>query len=141
MVIRKKAAPVARSLPLIPSLPLVLPWPCLCADNHRLMWVYGQARLSSEYRRAKQQVQERAQLWWRHPAIEQDVALIARFWFPDKRRRDAGNYRKLLTDALTGVVYVDDAQVADERCVRVGFDKTNPRAEISITLFQGEMAA
>lgn len=122
------------ALTLIPASPLVIPWASLCADNHRLMWVYGQARLSSEYRRGKQQVAERAKLWWRQEAIAEDVALVARFWFPDKRKRDAGNYRKLLTDALTGIVYADDSQVIDERCIRAGFDKADPRAEITITL-------
>ncbi len=133
--------PKPPALTLIPASPLVIPWASLCADNHRLMWVYGQARLSSEYRRGKQQVAERATLWWRQPPTTEDVALVARLYFPDRRKRDAGNYRKLLTDALTGIVYADDSQVIDERCLRAGFDKIDPRAEITIALATMEAAA
>ena len=33
---------------------------------------------------------------------------------PDRRKRDAGNYRKLLTDALSGIAYDDDSQLVRE---------------------------
>lgn len=124
----------ARFLDPVPAQPLILPWPMLVPDNHRLMWVYGQARLSSDYRRAKQQIAERARLWWRQPPTEADVFVWVRLWFPDRRKRDAGNYRKLVTDALTGIVYADDSQACDERQTKVGYDKANPRAEVTITL-------
>lgn len=98
------------------------------------MWVYGQARLSTEYRRAKEQVAQRARLWWRQPPTEAEVMVWVRLWFPDKRKRDPGNYRKCITDALTGIVYADDSQATDERQTRVGFDKENPRAEIIVVV-------
>lgn len=130
----KKPPEGARFLLATPDAPLILPWPMLVPDNHRLMWVYGQARLSSDYRRAKQQISERARLWWRQPPTEADVFVWVRLWFPDKRKRDAGNYRKLVTDALTGIVYADDSQAVDERQTKIGYDKVNPRAEVVITL-------
>lgn len=128
----RRAINRAPALGLAPDTALVLPWPCLCADNNRLAWVYGHARLSREYREAKRQVTERAGLWWRHPLLTGPVTVVGRFWFPDKRRRDAGNYRKLLTDALTGVCYVDDQQVHDERWQLVAIDRDAPRCELTV---------
>jgi len=131
---RRIAPEGARFLYAVPSEPLILPWPLLVADNHRLMWVYGQARLTTEYRRAKEQIAHRARLWWRQPPTESEVSVWVRLWFPDRRKRDAGNYRKGITDALTGIVYADDSQAVDERQTRVGFDKAHPRAEITVAL-------
>lgn len=117
----------------IPTAPLVLPWPCLAHDNHRLCVIHGQMRLSNPYRKAKEQIARRAELWWRRSILAGDVHLLARFWFPDLRKRDAGNYRKALLDALSGVVYGDDQQVIDERYVRVDIDRANPRCEVWIS--------
>jgi Holliday junction resolvase RusA-like endonuclease len=105
------------------------------------MWVYGQARLSTDYRRAKEQVAQRAGLWFRRMPLDEPVCVVGRFWFPDRRKRDAGNYRKLLTDALTAVAYVDDALVHDERWTLVAIDRDNPRCELSVSLYRGEQAA
>lgn len=126
------------SLPLapdpLPRGPLVLPWACVVSDNDRFSVVYGQNRLSLKYRTAKQQIAQRATLYWRRSKLAGFVKLEARFWFPDARKRDAGNYRKALTDALSGIVYTDDSQVADERYIRVDIDRLNPRVEVTFDL-------
>ncbi|MFO0254558.1 MAG: RusA family crossover junction endodeoxyribonuclease [Betaproteobacteria bacterium] len=131
---RKPVPEGARFLCAVPDLPLVLPWSILVPDNHRLIWVYGQARLSGDYRKAKESIGQRARLWWRQPPTEAEVFVWVKLWFPDKRKRDPGNYRKLVTDALTGIVYADDQQAIDERQTRIGFDKDHPRAEVHIIL-------
>ena len=132
MVTVRRHRPTLPALGLYPDSPLVLPWDVLCPDNNRLMWVYGQARLTSEYRRAKAQVQERAGLWWRGPMLTDPVEVYGRFWFPDRRKRDAGNYRKLLTDALTQIAYVDDQLVHDERWHLIAIDREHPRCELTV---------
>lgn len=135
MVGRKKQAPDgARFLFDMPAAPLILPWSMLVPDNHRLMWVYGQARLTADYRAAKRDIQQRAALWWKQAPTEADVFVWLKLWFPDRRKRDPGNYRKLVTDALTGIVYADDSQASDERQTRVGYDKEHPRAEVWVSL-------
>ena len=49
---------------------------------------------------------------------EDDVAVLYEVYPPDRRRRDLTNIPKLIEDAMTGVVWEDDSQVADTRVVR-----------------------
>ena len=124
---------------------IVLPWSCVMHDNHRLkpfvLPLKGKpgkytARLvpSDEYKQAKASAEQRIQLQWRRPPLTGHVQLIAHVFVPDLRKRDAGNYRKLITDALTGVAYDDDAQIADERWIKA-LDRTNPRVEIVLCTY------
>lgn len=113
---------------------LTLPWSVLVRDNARYGVLRGRMILTREYRQAKEaaymlacgQVRDR-------PAFSAPVALEARIYFPDRqRKRDAGNYRKLVTDALEGVLYPDDTLIHDERWVNAGVDRKNPRVEIRV---------
>jgi Holliday junction resolvase RusA-like endonuclease len=47
------------------------------------------------------------------------------------RRADLDNFNKLSLDALTGIAYADDSQIA-ELHQRRGYDKVNPRFDIGI---------
>ncbi len=42
-----------------------------------------------------------------------------RLWRPHTQRPDIDNVAKAIMDALNGIAYVDDAQVADSHCVKV----------------------
>ena len=68
------------------------------------------------------------------------------YYFPDKRRRDAANYNKVLLDAFSGVVYQDDRQIGDNNdslfsaypagwkfIERKFLDRERPRAEVRIS--------
>lgn len=117
----------------MPTRPLILPWSAMISDNERFSVVDGQNRLSTPYRKAKARIADLAALHWRRSLLVGDVYLLARFWFPDLRKRDAGNYRKALTDALSKVIYADDRQVIDEHYVRMDIDRVNPRCEVWIS--------
>lgn len=113
---------------------LILPWAVMVRDNAKYGVLRGRMILTREYRQAKEraymlacgQVRQR-------PAFTDPVALEARVYFPDRsRKRDAGNYRKLVTDALEGVLYPDDALIHDERWVNAGVDRERPRVEITV---------
>lgn len=52
------------------------------------------------------------------------------FYFPDKRIRDSHNCLKLLMDSLEGILFPNDYFVMP-RIQYVGYDKENPRIEIS----------
>ncbi len=120
---------------------IVLPWKLVRHDNHRLMPARprkGQytARLitAPEYREAKLGAEYTIKQQWKgQEPLHGAIALTARCYFPDKRKRDAGNYRKLITDAMSGICYSDDSQLEDERWIKAGYDKANPRVEITIT--------
>jgi Holliday junction resolvase RusA-like endonuclease len=64
-------------------------------------------------------------------AYEVDVALKVTFYREDKRRVDLDNMVKLLTDAMNGLVYVDDVQIVDIHAKKL-HDKRNPRTEVEI---------
>ena len=49
----------------------------------------------------------------------------------DRRRRDNDNITKTIKDALNGIAYVDDSQVAEEHFYR-SIDRDAPRVEIVI---------
>lgn len=114
---------------------LVLPWAVLVTDNRRFVGRAGKRRLSSEYRDAKANVATLAmgQIRGPFPALPAGaLRLEARAYFPDRRKRDAANYRKLITDALSTIAYADDAQVHDERWIRAGVSALHPRIELTI---------
>ena len=98
---------------------LILPWEAVMHDNHRFIPVkFGQKlRLiaSPEYREKKQIAEARfmAQCHGK-PKLEGELKLHAKCFFPDRRKRDAGNYRKLITDALSEIAYGDDSQLVSE---------------------------
>ena len=113
------------------------PWDCVLHDNHRFVPAAKRRGLvlSPEYRDAKEKaVSAATQQLIGKRKLSGDVALIAHCYFPDKRKRDAGNYRKLITDALTGLAYDDDSQIAEEYWSRIGVDRSNPRIEVALCI-------
>jgi Holliday junction resolvase RusA-like endonuclease len=105
-------------------------------DNHRLMPVRSKkgARLitAPEYRAAKTAAEWEIKRQWREPMMHGEVKLRALAYFPNRQKRDCGNYRKLCTDALTGIAYTDDSQLVSETWEKAGIDRENPRIEIEI---------
>jgi Holliday junction resolvase RusA-like endonuclease len=88
------------------------------------------------YRAAKEAVSTLLMALWHGPALVGPVEVRGVAYFPDLRKRDAGNYRKLITDALTGIAYGDDSQVHREVWERGPLDRDNPRIEISVRLLE-----
>lgn len=76
---------------------------------------------------------------WKGPALTDNIKVEVRFFFGTKRRADVDNFNKLWADALTGIVYEDDSQIADLRLIR-GYDKAKPRIEITIETLQDRPA-
>jgi Holliday junction resolvase RusA-like endonuclease len=113
---------------------LTFPWSVVMHDNHRLQPAKGRKGLiaTNEYRTKKGNAATLAGLQWgRLRKLTGDVSLTARCYFPDRRKRDAGNYRKLITDALSGIVYADDAQLEVETWRRAGIvAKADARIEV-----------
>ncbi len=102
-----------------------LPWQLAVPDNRRTTsTAAGVHVLSARYREAKKAaalfaMRERTRLGLRAP-LTGALTLEAHVWFPDRRRRDVGNLRKLLTDAMKGIWYVDDQQLWRETWERCG---------------------
>lgn len=116
---------------------LTLPWAALAQDNHRLTTSRqtGRTFTTARYRTAKSLAEAllMSQIGRAAP-FTVPVQLVACVWVPDLRRRDVGNLRKLVTDALQNAgVVADDCLIHDERWIRAGIDRANPRAELTIT--------
>ncbi len=97
---------------------LSVPWRYVMHDNHRLLPVKMGKGLrlitAPRYREAKFAASVELTRQWSGPRLHGFVALTGTVFMPDRRKRDAGNYRKLLTDALSGVAYDDDSQLVRE---------------------------
>ena len=65
-----------------------------------------------------------------------DVA-VSIVWFRARKAGDTDKRGGILLDALQGVAYVDDSQVADYRIVRDDSDRTNPRMVVTIAPLTG----
>ena len=59
------------------------------------------------------------------------VSVELRFWRATKRRCDVDNLAKLVCDALNGIAWRDDDQIADLRATK-GHDPENPRTEVVV---------
>jgi Holliday junction resolvase RusA-like endonuclease len=80
----------------------------------------------------KEAYQWEAKSQWNGKPVEGDVEVSLTLYFCTKRRADLDNFNKLSLDALTGIAYLDDSQIAKLSIVR-GYDKSYPRIEIGIS--------
>lgn len=86
--------------------------------------------MTPEGKSIKEAYQWQAKSQWKKPPIATELGLTVTFYFRTKRRRDLDNQNKLVLDALTGIVYEDDSQIAALQLFRF-YDDTNPRIEIT----------
>lgn len=113
---------------------IALPWHVLASDNLRKRYAPGKDNNWKEYKACRDAAHLEAMKQVRRRPVFAgvDVAVSIAFWLPDRRRRDPNNLTKMICDALTGVAYEDDAQIADLRWTRAGYDKADPRAVLTI---------
>lgn len=113
---------------------LRIPWSMLISDNRKYGVINGQMLLTSEYRRAKERIEQLAKREFGD--VEPAAFLLkleAAVYLPDRRPHDVANFGKCVHDALEGVVYVKDRWLDDVRWYRAGVDVDAPRAEIVIS--------
>lgn len=60
-----------------------------------------------------------------------DIDVRIELFFGDKRVRDIDNYNKLILDACTGILWVDDSQIQSLLVIK-NYSKSNPRAELTL---------
>lgn len=88
--------------------------------------------MTAEGKALKEQYQWEAKSQFKGKVLTGSVILSIRFFFKDKRPRDLDNQNKLILDALSGIVYVDDKQI-DELHLYRDYDKEKPRIEITLS--------
>jgi Holliday junction resolvase RusA-like endonuclease len=87
--------------------------------------------MTPEGKALKLQYQWEAKSQWRGPKLEGDISVSVTFYFATKRKRDLDNQNKLVLDALTGIAYEDDSQIAELHLKRA-YDKSRPRMEVMV---------
>jgi len=101
--------------------------------------IYGltcRGRFATRYMTAEGKAIKEAYQWeakskWKGKPLEGDIALTITLYFGTRRKADLDNFNKLSLDALTGIVYEDDSQIA-ELTLRRAYDKARPRIEINV---------
>lgn len=87
--------------------------------------------MSKEGKDLKEDYGWQAKSQWKRKPIAGEVKMAVDLYFGTKRRQDIDNFNKILYDALTGIVWVDDEQIT-EVLTRKFYDKMRPRIEIEI---------
>lgn len=69
--------------------------------------------------------------------LTQKQKVIMRYWcyWPDRRKRDAGNIEKVLSDSLKGILFDDDRYLLP-RAMDYSIDKQNPRVEVEFEVMK-----
>jgi Holliday junction resolvase RusA-like endonuclease len=88
--------------------------------------------MTAEGKAIKEAYHWEAKSQWRAKPLSGDISVTIEFFFATKRRRDLDNQNKLVLDALSGIVYEDDAQIAELHLLR-RHDTKRPRIEVSVT--------
>jgi Holliday junction resolvase RusA-like endonuclease len=68
--------------------------------------------MSAEGKALKEQYQWEARSQRRGKPLEGDIEVSISLYFGTKRRADLDNFNKLSLDALTGIAYLNDSQIA-----------------------------
>lgn len=91
--------------------------------------------MTSEGKALKEAYQWEAKTQWKGKPLTGELEVSIRLYFGTKRRADLDNFNKLSLDALTGIVYDDDSQIAVLHLFR-SYSKTNPRIEIIVKNYE-----
>jgi len=88
--------------------------------------------MTAEGKALKEQYQWEARSQWKGQPLEGEIEVSITLYFGTKRRADLDNFNKLSLDALTGIAYLDDSQIAKLSIGRA-YDKARPRLEINVS--------
>ena len=92
---------------------------------------FGGFYMSKKGKDAKARYKEEIKEQYKGEPIQQDVEMYVKLFFGTKRKVDVDNFSKLVNDALSELVYVDDVQIKKLTTEKF-YDKENPHIEIVI---------
>ncbi len=87
--------------------------------------------MTAEGKALKEAYQWEARAQWKGKPLAGDIDVSMTLYFGTKRKADLDNFNKLSLDALTGIAYLDDSQIAKLTIARA-YDKAHPRIEMTI---------
>lgn len=128
-----------------PPFTVTLPWAVVCPDNQRHGLLQrgpgGPKRigLTGKYRRALEFASMAAMAGKKgYDPFTDPVEVSITLHEPNARRRDISNFCKLICDALIGSAYLDDFQIRKLHVARGNYDKSKPRADITVSALRSE---
>jgi Holliday junction resolvase RusA-like endonuclease len=80
----------------------------------------------------KEAYQWEAKSQWKGKPLQGDISVSITLYFGTKRKADLDNFNKLSLNALSGIAYEDDSQIAELHLSR-GYDKARPRIEVIVS--------
>jgi Holliday junction resolvase RusA-like endonuclease len=92
---------------------------------------FAQRYMTPAGKALKEQYQWEARSQWKGKPLVGDIEVSITLYFGTKRKADLDNFNKLSLDALTGIVWEDDSQIA-ELTLKRSYDKPNPRIELVV---------
>lgn len=101
------------------------------STNHIYRHAGHRVYMTKEGADLKESYQWQIKSQYRKKPLEEDVKLKIELFFGDNRKRDIDNYNKILLDALSGILYVDDSQIVSLEIIK-NKDIKNPRIEITL---------
>ena len=87
--------------------------------------------MSAKGKALKEDYQWQIKSQYKGKLIIGEVFMEVNLFFGTKRKQDIDNFSKILNDALTGLVVVDDSQI-QELHLKKNYDKLNPRIELKV---------
>lgn len=91
----------------------------------------GRKILTHLARENKALMKEEAFFLYEGKLFEKPISVVVHFYYPDRRSNDIDN-KKLLFDALTGIVWKDDRLIDEDHAYR-HFGYPEPRVEIEVS--------
>lgn len=92
---------------------------------------FASVYMSADGKSLKEDYQWQVKSQWKSKPLKGDIGLDIDLYFKDKGKHDIDNYNKLVLDAMSDIVMLDDNQII-ELTLRKYYDKNDPRVEIEI---------
>lgn len=100
------------------------------STNQLYRSISGRSILSERGRRCKEAIGWEARTQYRGKPLDGPLAVKIDLYWPDRRKHDVDNI-KVLLDACTGILWLDDGQITDLRITK-GYNKASPRVEMTV---------
>lgn len=103
--------------------------------KHMCMGKFPRVYMTNDGKSLKESYGWQAKEQYRLPALTGDLEVDVRLFFGRRSKHDIDNFNKILFDALSGIVWVDDSQII-RSITEKGYDKENPRIEITVKPYE-----
>lgn len=101
-------------------------------SNNHIYKTHGHiVYMTKEGKFLKEGYQFQAKTQYKGEPLEGKLEISIGLYFEDKRIHDIDNFGKILLDALTGILWIDDSQIVTQKVSKF-YDKKLPRIEIEV---------